>query len=171
MHYIARMILIVCALNLAACEESQSMKENAVSEQEPKVIHEMADLEEWIELPAKPDSVKWTISQDVAGSRDSGLTALLHFTPEDYENILRDSEKHNVVTDAIVDKAAYEEWAPEEVKKEFEVEPFSEYSIVLVDRPALRPNLFVDPDGRSPYIHGYVYPLGKGYIMVTLSTM
>lgn len=147
------------------------MTESANSENNPKVIHEIADLEEWIALPAKPDSVKWSISQDVPGSRDSGLTALLHFSPEDYENILQNSQKHNVVTDAIVDKKAYEEWAPEEVKAEFEVESFSEYSVVLVGRPALRPNLFVDPDGQSPYIHGYIYPLGKGYIIVTLSTM
>lgn len=171
MHYITRMILAAGALSLSACEENQPMNGNAMSEKEPEIIHEIADLEEWIELPVKPESVKWTVSQDVPGSRDSGLTALLYFGPEDYETILQNSETHNVVTDAIVDKAAYEEWVPEAIKSEFKVEPFSEYSVILVDRPALRPNLFVSPDGRSPYIHGYIYPLGKGYIMVTLSTM
>lgn len=148
------------------------MAEHAMSEEKPEVNHTVADLDEWIVLPATPNSVKWAIYQSGPGSRDSGLTALFHFSPENYEKIIQNSEKHDVITDAVVGREFYEKWAPEEVKKEFKTEPFSDLSVSLVDRPALRPNLFVDLDnGTSPYIHGNIYPIGKGYIVVSLSTM
>lgn len=171
MRQIFRSVIFILFFGLYGCSETDTMSE---TNSEPKrvVYDSMENLDELIVIPATPNSVKWSKSQVVPGSRDSGITALFHFSPENYEKIIQNSEKHDVITDAIVGREFYEEWAPEEVKKEFKTEPFSDLSVSLVDRPALRPNLFVDLDnGTSPYIHGNIYPIGNGYIIVSLSTM
>ncbi|MFC4258107.1 hypothetical protein ACFOZ5_03565 [Marinobacter lacisalsi] len=142
----------------------------------------LGDLKKLIALPAQPDSVKWSTEPavpstgnsrlTVPGPTDYGLTALLHFSQEDYEDIVRNSERVNEANDVVVNPEFYETWIPEDVKAELETEIHADgESIILVGHPAYKPDLFVNREGGSPLIHGSIQPLGKGYIVVSLYMM
>ena len=140
------------------------------------------DLKKLIALPAQPDSVKWSTEPavpatdndrlTVPGPMDYGVTALLHFSPKDFEDIVSNSERVNAANDVVVNPEFYDVWVPEDVKAELETITHADgESIILVGHPAYKPDLFVNREGGSPLIHGSIQPLGKGYIVVSLYTM
>lgn len=148
----------------------------------PEVHTTMGNLEKWVVLPAQPNSVRWSTEPavpatgnsrlTVPGPTDYGLTALLHFSQEDYDDIVRNSERVNEANDVVVNPEFYEAWVPEDVKAQLETKIHADgESIIMIGHPPYQANLFVNREGGSPLIHGSIQPLGKGYIVVSLYTM
>ncbi|MFL1482754.1 hypothetical protein [Marinobacter sp. LN3S78] len=145
---------------------------DTTTESEPVVHHSVENLDELIKLPAEPKSVAWSVTDTAGRGGDSGLVAVLRFSQEDYDAIVQSSEGHEVTGDAIINQSFYDQWVPDEVKENLAGELHADgESIVLVGRPSLKPDLFLNRDGGSPYIHGNLYPLGLGYIALGLYTM
>lgn len=155
---------------------------NARSAKVPEVHTTIGNLETWIALPVQPDSVKWVIEPavpstgndrlTVPGPTDYGVTALLRFSPGDYEEIVGNSERVNAANDVVVNPEFYEAWVPEDVKAELKTRTHADgESVIMVGRPAYQAEQFINREGGSPLIHGSIYPLGKGYIVVSLYTM
>lgn len=172
MKHLVHITILIGVVALAGCEDKQAVSETS-AEPTPVVKHSVEELDKLIRLPAEPKSVKWSRIKTVRRSNDSGLVAVFRFSPEDYEKIIEESEKpNNVRGDAVVNREFYEQWVPDEVKEKLGMELHQDgEAIILVGRPYLKPNLFVDLNGMSPYVHGKVYPLGMGYIAVGLYTM
>ncbi|UDL06114.1 hypothetical protein [Marinobacter sp. CA1] len=171
MERLTQILILLCIVALAGCEKNNVMTEST-TKSEPVVNHSIGNLDHLIALPAEPESVKWSRTNTADRGGDSGLVAVFRFSQEDYESILKRSDGHEVVGDAIVNQSFYDKWVPEEVKENLAGELHADgESIVLVGRPSLKPNLFVNKETSSPYIHGNVYPLGMGYIALGLYTM
>lgn len=171
MQRLTQILLLLCIVALAGCEENNAMTETT-TESEPVVNHSIENLDELIKLPAEPKSVKWSLTKTARRGSDSGLVAVFRFSQEDYEDIIQKSEVPEATGDAIINQNFYDTWVPDEVKENLAGELHADgESIVLVGRPFLKPNLFVNKENSSPYIHGNLYPLGMGYIALGLYTM
>lgn len=171
MKRLVQIMTLIGMVALAGCEDKQAIS-HAHTEPTPVVKHSVGELDKLIRLPAEPKSVKWSLTKTARRGGDSGLVAVLRFSQEDYEEIIQKSEEPEATGDAIVNQSFYDTWVPDEVKKNLAGELHADgESIVLVGRPFLKPDLFVNKENSSPYIHGNLYPLGMGYIALGLYTM
>jgi hypothetical protein len=160
-------LLIFASMLLLGCD---IMTES--NKKKPEGIHkEIGILPKLISLPRQPISVKWKRKQF---HRDFLLIALLGFTESDYKYIIENSNPLESKVNRIISPEIYDKWLPDEAKSGITVKPFSTAAgataYELFGIYSLHPNLFANPQ-LSSYIHGYITPLKKGYILVLLQTM
>lgn len=155
-------VLLVLLL-LVGCKEV--MEENTSS-----AHTELGMLPKLITLPKPPVSVKWVVREhpfDGGRVDDAQLTALLKFTPKDYQYIIEHSREYGATAETSMAERFLSQSVPmsdsSATSKKLRNREFDGF-------PPKEPNLFV-VGIKSPYAKGKIYPLGDGYIIVSMSTL
>lgn len=133
------------------------------------VIHdELGLLPQLISLPEQPIAVRWQ-EPDPSNRERANLIALLKFAPQDYEEIVGSSPNFDTITDERLPEKVFDQWVDESIAAHLTTE--KDHGVVtLRGVHALKPNLFTKAEA-SPFVNGSITPLGKGYILLILSSM
>lgn len=116
------------------------------------VNKEIGNLAKLIHLPFEPVRVMWETSEPSSGG-DWSLTAMLEFSPQDFQVLLRQSPKlGDVQTQSIASKYLFE-WLPPEIHSAYFTHKGDEF--IQVNAYKVTPTAFVDVK-KSPLVNGDV---------------
>lgn len=157
-----RYLIVTLALLIASCD----FLENDYVEKEPEVYYELKHLPKMMSFPRQPLKVKW--EQPVPNKfGQSELIALMKFSPEDYDYIVKNSKNFDIINDDNLSIEFFNKWIDKSIADKMTlIEKDGEY--ILKGYSRVEPNLFVRARG-TPFVKGTVHPLADGYILVALN--
>lgn len=134
-------------------------------ERVPEVYHELGYLPKLISLLRQPIEVEWEEPvPNKFGQRS--IVALMKFTPEDYDYIIKNSKKYDV-GDTSYPIDFFNKWVDKSIADKMTlIEENGRY--VTKGYKSMLPNLFTRLKGAS-FVYGDINPLASGYILVSLS--
>lgn len=157
------LLFFLVLLFLVGCEE-------VIQDATPSAHRELGILPKLIALPKPPVSVKWVVHEQPYKDGpvvSAQLTALLRFAPEDYHYIVQNSHDHGAISEASMVDGFLGRFASASDRPA--IAPAEPNGYESGGFPAKEPNLFI-VGFKSPYAKGKIYPLGGGYIIVSMST-
>lgn len=130
--------------------------------------HDLELLSKFMVIPKKPLEVTWAIDEEqTSPQRESGsLSALLKFKPQDYEDIVKDSEKLSL-TESIISIEEFN-WLPTSTANQYQTVKSGD-NIEVQSIQVIKQIQFVDPETLpSPYVNGRAILFNDGFILVRL---
>lgn len=140
--------------------------ENDYVEREPEVYYELKHLPKMMSLPKQPLEIKW--EQPVPNKfGQSSIVALMRFSPEDYDYIMENSDKFDIMDDNNLPITFFDKWVDKSIADKMTlIKTSDEYITKGYSR--FQANLFTRIKG-SPYVTGRVHPLASEHILVILT--
>jgi hypothetical protein len=163
MKHVLRALILLSGLCLAALLIGCDSKMPANDVKESNVVNkEIGNLAKLINLPFEPVRVIWETSES-PGGRDWSLTAMLEFSPHDFQALLEQSSKlGDVQTQSLASKYLFE-WLPSEINSAYITHKGDDF--ILVDAYKVSPMGFVDPK-KSPLVNGDVIVFEAHHIVL-----
>lgn len=163
MKHVLRALTLLSGFCLAALLIGCDSKMPPNDVKESNVVNkEIGNLTKLIHLPFEPVRVIWETSEPSSGG-DWSLTAMLEFSPQDFQVLLKQSSKlGDLQTQSLASKYLFE-WLPPEIHNAYITHKGDEF--IQVNAYKVTPMAFVDTK-KSPLVNGDVIVFEAHHIVL-----